>query len=326
MNLFSRMVYWKIFQIASLFFIVNFSLAQKNEIKTGVFINSLYDFNIPDQSFKVDMWVWCTYKDSSLKLKDQIEFPNTKDFNFSNDLIESKEGYQWLTFRARGEVMKKWDVSNFPFDKQQLEISLGYSGDTSAFAVEADISNSKIDPDFTIPGWNVGSVNIKSNLKKYQTSFGDPSTTEGTSVYPEFDVIIDISREGSFVALLKMITGLIIAFLISCCVFFIKPTNTDPRFGLCVGGLFTAVGNKYITDSVVPSSNTITLIDILHIIAFIYIFLIIIQSVISLMIYEKENEKSLAVSKRFDKFSFFFIFISFFLVMGFFILNAYNVG
>lgn len=318
------------FFLSVLFFGQTFSFysakAQKHDITTGVFINSLYDFNIPDHSFKVDMWVWSIYKDSSLPLKDQIEFPNTKEFEFSNDVITHKDDKQWLTFRARGEVMKDWDVSNFPFDKQKLNISLGYSQDTSVFSVAGDIKNSKIDPDFKLPGWKIDGINFKSNIKNYDTNFGDPSNASSSSQYPQFDVIIAISREGGLITLLKMITGLIIAFFISCCVFFIKPTNTDPRFGLCVGGLFTAVGNKYITDSVVPSSDTITLIDTLHIVAFFYIFLIIIQSVISLLLIEKDNENAAAISKKFDWYSFLFILLSFFIVFIVIILRAYYKG
>lgn len=298
--------------------------AQKHEVTTGAFINSLYDFNIPEESFKVDMWLWCTYKDSSLKMKEQIEFPYTKQFSFSNDVVEKKGEYEWLSMRAVGEVIKKWDNRNFPFDKQRLNLSLGYSFDTSVFQIIPDTKNSKIDPDFQLPGWNIDKISFESTLKKYQTSFGDPSMKEGNSVYPQFDIIIDISRSSGFLTLMKMITGLLIAFLISCCVFFIKPTNTDPRFGLCVGGLFTAVGNKYITDSIVPSTNSITLIDTLHIITFTYIFLIIIQSVFSLMIFERDTERAIKISKRFDWYSFLFIFISYVIVMGWFIQSALN--
>ena len=100
-------------------------------------------------------------------------------------------------------------------------------------------------------------------------------------------------------------------YTISCCVFFIKPINTDPRFGLCVGGLFTAVGNKYITDSAVPATNAMTLIDYLHLITFLCIFLIVIQSVISLMIYEKDTDASRALSKKFDRLSFLFVVLLF---------------
>jgi hypothetical protein len=191
-----------IFFTALLFLCISIETkAQKHEVTTGVFINSLYDFNIPEESFKVDMWLWCTYKDSLLKMKEQIEFPNTKEFSFSNDVVDKKGEYEWLSMRAVGEVIKNWDNKNFPFDKQRLIISLGYSFDTSIFRIIADTKNSKIDPDFQLSGWNVDKVSFESTLKKYQTSFGDPSMKDGNSVYPQFDIIIDISRSSGFLTL-----------------------------------------------------------------------------------------------------------------------------
>jgi hypothetical protein len=64
-------------------------------------------------------------------------------------------------------------------------------------------------------------------------------------------------------------------------VFFIKPFNIDPRFGLCVGGLFATIGNKYIIEGMVPSTNEVTMLDDLHNVTLVYIFLIITISVIS---------------------------------------------
>ncbi len=279
--------------------------AQKSQaVTTGVFINSLYDLDFPGESFKVDMWIWCNYMDSSIKMNEMIEFPKTKEFNFSNQVTEKRGKYQWMTMRGTGEVIKKWNVKDFPFDRQELNIALGYSFDTSTFKVEADVLNSKIDPDFILAGWNIDDVIFSRQNKTYKTSFGDPLLKDGKSVYPEFNADIFISRSNSIMTLMKLIMGLIIAFTISCCVFFIKPINTDPRFGLCVGGLFTAVGNKYITDSIVPSTNEMTLIDNLHLMTFISIFLVIIQSVISLKIMEKETDESLNFSRKFDLISF----------------------
>ena len=285
---------------------------KKSDVSTGVFVNSIYDLNFPEESFKIDMWLWYNYKDTSLKMNELIEFPNTKEYTFSNDLIVDRPPFKWLTMRANGEVIKKWKCKNFPFDKQVLNISLGYSFDTVSNKVFADVKNSKIDPDFKIDGWNIDIVKFGSSFKKYQTSFGDPLIKGGVSVYPEFNIKVFISRTGTFMTLIKLILGLFIAFIISCCVFFIKPINTDPRFGLCVGGLFTAVGNKYITDSLVPSSNEMTLIDNLHLVTFVSIFLIVIQSVISLRIYEKETLSSISFSKKFDMISFGIIVLFFF--------------
>jgi hypothetical protein len=295
---------------------------KKSKVTTGVFINSIYDLNFPEESFKIDMWLWCTYTDTSLKMNELIEFPKTKEFSFSNDVTVDRSSYKWLTMRANGEVIKKWDCKTFPFDKQILNVSLGYSFDTTTCIVVADVKNSKIDPDFKIAGWNIDKLNCNGGIKTYKTTFGDPSLKDGKSTYPEFNMDIYISRKGSMMTLLKLILGLIIAFTISCCVFFIKPINTDPRFGLCVGGLFTAVGNKYITDGLVPSTNEMTLVDNLHLITFISIFLIIIQSVISLRIYEIETEKSIVFSKKLDLYSFGIIVILFFGTMSAFVLNS----
>jgi hypothetical protein len=307
----------------ALFTVLNpFFGQKKSDVTTGVFVNSIYDLNFPEESFKIDLWLWCTYTDTTLKMNELIEFPNTKEFTFSNDVIFDRPPYKWLTMRANGEVIKKWDCSNFPFDKQTLNVALGYAFDTATCNVMADVKNSKIDPDFKLDGWNIDKVNFGGGIKTYQTNFGDPSLKDGKSIYPEFNMEIFISRTGSLMTLLKLILGLIIAFIISCCVFFIKPINTDPRFGLCVGGLFTAVGNKYITDSVVPSTNEMTLVDNLHLVTFISIFLIIIQSVISLRIFEKDTVKSISFSKRFDMYSFSIIVVLFFSTMIGLTLNA----
>ncbi|MFZ9586822.1 MAG: hypothetical protein ACO29U_04415 [Crocinitomicaceae bacterium] len=296
-------------------FFCNVLNAQKsNDVKTGVFINSIYDLDFPGESFNVDMWIWCVYKDSSLKMNEMIEFPYTKEFNFTNQVTEEKGGYQWMTMRGSGKVLKKWKVDNFPFDKQRLDFALGFSFDTSTFRVNADVANSKIDPDFKMEGWKIDQLNVSRNNKTYQTSFGDPLLKDGRSVYPEFNVSIDISRTNSMMTLMKLIMGLIIAFIISCCVFFISPVSMDPRFGLCVGGLFTAVGNKYITDSIVPSTNDLTLIDNLHLLTFVCIFLIVIQSVIAMSMVEEESQESIRKTKRFDKIS--FVFISIFFTIG----------
>lgn len=279
--------------------------AQKNQsVTTGVFINSLYDLDFPGESFKVDMWIWCNYLDSSLKMNEMIEFPKTKEFNFSNQVTEKRGKYQWMTMRGTGEVIKKWNIKDFPFDRQELNIALGYSFDTSTFKVEADVLNSKIDPDFKLAGWNIDNVIFSRQNKTYETSFGDPLLKNGKSVYPEFNADIYISRSNSMMTLLKLIMGLIIAFIISCCIFFIKPRYIDARLGLCVGGLFTAVGNKYITDSIVPSTNELTLVDNLHLLTFFCIFLIVIHSVVSLNIIEKQTEDSVPFSRKIDLISF----------------------
>ncbi len=81
-----------------------------------------------------------------------------------------------------------------------------------------------------------------------------------------------------------------IAFLIAMVSFAPHPSELEPRFGLPVGGLFAAVGNKYIIDSILPESTTFTLVDSLHAITFFTIFAILVISAICLKLIDKGKE------------------------------------
>jgi hypothetical protein len=65
-----------------------------------------------------------------------------------------------------------------------------------------------------------------------------------------------------------------------------------------VGGLFAAVGNKYIIDSLLPESSTFTLVDTLHTLTFFAIFSILLVSAICLRLYDGgKKEQCVQVNK-----------------------------
>jgi L-asparagine transporter-like permease len=96
----------------------------------------------------------------------------------------------------------------------------------------------------------------------------------------------------------KIFLGMYIAFLIAVISFIIRPDNIEPRFGLPVGGLFAAVGNKYIIDSLLPETTSFTLVDSLHSITFLFIFFTISISAISLIFINKGKPEQ---ARNFDK-------------------------
>jgi len=91
----------------------------------------------------------------------------------------------------------------------------------------------------------------------------------------------DIHREATGL-FAKIFIGMYIAFLISGLSFLSDPGELEPRFGLPVGGLFAAVGNKYIIDSLLPESSSFSLVDTLHTLTFFGIFSILAVSAIAL--------------------------------------------
>jgi len=278
--------------------------AQKDTCKVGIYINSLYDFKLDDKSFMADFWMWMNYKDDSLQLENAIEMPDSKSADFNHYSLEKKGDWNWATQKCRAQLMHQWDVSKFPFDRQVLRIEIeDAQHDTSQLVYAADEVNSKIDTAFNSSEWCIEQFSLKGGVKTYETTYGNPSLS-GKSSYPRVVAEITIRRNNSWVKLMKMLTGAYVAFLISCLVFFISSENQDSRFGLCVGGVFAVIGNKYIVESIVPSTTTTTLMDSVHNLTLVSILLIGVVITISLMLYESGDERKKRLSIRLDRAAF----------------------
>lgn len=294
--------------------------AQKDTVTIGAYVNSLYDLNLTENSYKTEFWLWMKYNATTKidSIQNQIEFINAKSSPHIQAASTNRKGaLNWYGAKYIGEFQKNWDVTSFPFDKQKLKITIE-SGEynTNKIFFKCDDINSKLNQSFkkNLKEWEITDSKFYVDNTNYNTTFGDPDLKMNSS-YPSFNFEINIIRKDPYLALFKLITGLLVAFIISCCVFFIKPVNVDPRFGLSVGGLFAAIGNKYIVEGKVPSTNQITLLDNIHNLTFIYILLITILSVVSLHYYEMNTEKSKRKSRLIDSISFISIFLSYFIFL-----------
>jgi hypothetical protein len=277
--------------------------AQPDTVKIGAFINDIYDINLAEKSFSTQFWVWFNYTNPELKPLETLEIPNAKTVDYSLDFVEKKDGILWASKKAHAVIKKDWDIRRFPFDEQRLTIELEESNlDIESIVYVADSANTRLDEKLAISNWVIEHFEITSGGKKYATTYGDPTLSD-SSAYPNAVLTLFIKRQ-SWGLFFSLFTGMYVAFFISALVFFIDAIDLDPRFGLSVGGLFAAVGNKYIVDSILPQSTTFTLVDKLHILTYLFMLLCIVLSVISLRIWKNGHEKR---STRFDRWSYFLI-------------------
>lgn len=302
-----------------LLFISVFTYSTTDTCKVGIYFNSLTDFNISNQSFSADFWMWFNYTNDSLQFNDAVEITNSKASSFSNFAKTKKEGVNWDMMKFNAVVFKEWDVTSFPFDKQKLTLHIDHTiYDTKKLMFITDEGNSAIDSNLVLSSWKIDSLAFYVSNQTYNTTFGDP-VIKGSSTYPSVTADIFLTRENSWNTLFKMLTGVYVAFSIVLLAFFVKPSD---RLGLCVGGLFAAVGNKYIIESVVPSTVSNTLFDNIHNITFIAIFVILVVAVISFKWNETEKPEYLAKAKKLDRLSFYSVTITYFILNTFLILQA----
>jgi hypothetical protein len=319
------MSHWKTI-LLSLFLLCSGDIYSQNTkvdtVNIGAYISSLHNFDIGGNTINADIHLWCLYNDSNYNFEKEIEFINCDEYSLNGTSIDKLENKDWFYTKALIKSRQKFSTKSYPFDRQNLVFSIESSEYTiNDFVFKPDINGSKLDSMVykQFDDWTINSVSFTSSSTQYNTSFGDPTASNSSS--PRFDIAITISRTSSWLILFKLITGIIVAFLISSCVFWIKPINTDPRFGLCVGGLFAAIGNKYIVENIIPSTNEITLLDYLHNITFIFIFLIIIVSVISLRLFEQDNDRLKNISEKIDYISFFSIIVLYAAFMSYYIVK-----
>jgi len=216
-----------------------------------------------------------------------------------------------------------WKITNFPFDRQKLRLSFENSQyDSRSLVFDIDTLGNHYDPRFTLRGWKIDSFDISSGKKMYETTFGDESLSKPHVEYSSYKVKIGIKRDAGEL-FWKMFLGMYVAFLIAYICFYIHADNIDSRFGLSVGSLFAAIGNKYIIDSSLPESNSLTLVDTLHGITLLFIFLIVAASAYALRLVKKDK---LSSANRFDMIAA-QVLLALYIIINFYcIYNAINGG
>jgi hypothetical protein len=287
----------------------------RDTVRIGIFFESIYDIDFANYSYNTNFWMWSVVKgdingdglindDDSVASMDRIksiELSNAKEYKYSHQTtsrVQVKGGtYWWAQQFCNASLYQKWRLDNYPFDKQNIRLKFESSlYDISQVIMLNEQDSLTFKKDINLIGWTISESKIRSRTVQYNTDFGDPNG-QGTSAYSRVTFIIQLQRIDATGFFTKLCLGAFIAFLVSLLVFFIGPSNIDPRFGLGIGALFAVVANKYVVDSSIPDSATNCLVDKIHEITFVYILVSLICSAISLHLFELEKDLH---RKRFD--------------------------
>jgi hypothetical protein len=280
------------------FFTPSFAQQEKPDtVKVGLYITSIHDIDFKQKEYAVNFWLWLQYKNKDFDFLQNLEVPMAKAIERSFSTADSSGDEIYIQMKLQCVMKDSWKISNFPFDRQTLRISIENSQfDSQSLVFVPDTVGNHFDPRFTLNGWTIDSCIVTTGIKKYETAFGDEEAIKPHTEYSAFRVRLGIKRDASGL-FWKMFLGMYIAFLIAYVCFYIHADGMDSRFGLSVGSLFAVIGNKYIIDSSLPESTSFTLVDTLHGITLFFIFTIITATAYSLLLVKKNKVKQ---AYRFD--------------------------
>ncbi|MEG3916863.1 hypothetical protein Q5691_21575 [Microcoleus sp. w1-18aA5] len=261
----------------------------------GVYLTSLRDFKPAEKSFSANFWVWsvCPFETpkplESLKVVSSNEVnKNYSSFSRSenlSDTFKASKNVFWSEEEISTTLYYNWDTKNYPFDRHVLKITLEETQlDASTFVHAPDFAGTGYQKDMDLEDWKIIDFKIAQENFPYRTSFGSPGIKRELNSRSRLIISITINRE-SKVSFFKLVMGVYAAVALSIMALLLD----EDIMGILVGNLFAVIVNLQAATSDLGSSNSVTLIDFIHIIAIIYIFITAIVLVYTRFLSEAEQ-------------------------------------
>ena len=306
----------------------NISRYTPRVVTVSASLQRITDIDIVKREYKLELWLKFEAKsEDSCALSDldkQIAIKEAKDIeidiipNWQTSIAKCDTTFKpksrkiTKTLRIRCTMIQNWNVSGYPFDRQTLNISI-YNPQRALRWFKLEPKDSLLyyyEPllikDTLIEienGW-VFSKN-SARVDSLKTLLEDPFKdnyydTKEIKQYSTIHYILLMERVNKWSLFIKLLVGMYVAFFVAFIAMFIKMDHTEVRFSLPVGGLFAAIANKYIMESILPQSPDFSLADWLHSVTIIFILLITAYSAWHLHKIKKEPALSMDSYRRFD--------------------------
>lgn len=280
-------------------------------VNVGIYLDGVETFSIKDSYWSPTFYIWFRWKgDPSLE-------PG-KNFRLVDGKIEKKdiqtsyvspEGERYELYKVVARVTKFFNTTRVPLDDHMLNIYIEDSShDVRRMRYVAD-PQSDISSRVKVSGYNITSHRAVVKPHTYKTSYGDPRLEQGhRTTFSEYNYGVTLKRNGLGVYM-KLFIGLYAGVLLTFCSFFIRPSETAPRYAFPSASYFGVVGNAYMAHSLLPSSGHFGLADLVTAIGLFTITFCVIASLISVYYYLRKKEEDF--SRQLDKVSLRYIAVGF---------------
>lgn len=261
--------------------------AEPIKIMIGTYPMVLQKFNYAENTFDINFYLWTITQDSLYNPGKSLEISNAIKYEIKNQTSgKNYDGSTFTTMHVYSTNYHLWDITNFPFDRQLLTVEIEDARDIDEIIFSPDLKGTNLPPDFKIPGWVLKNFYVASSKQTYESNLG--SYENPRSVYSRFTIYFDIKRQGSRL-FINYYIGFIISFLLSVIIFAMRPDRIDSRINLSLGSIFPAVGNKYIIDNLLPTTNEFTLSDSIQLIVFCMVVTAIVVTVVTCKLADHHN-------------------------------------
>lgn len=278
--------------------------ARQVDVLVGGSINRIGEFALRESAMTADFNLWFRWNSDAVKPGEGFRIVNGQILEKEN--VESsrigKERY--VEYHLVARMTEDFDASRFPFGENGFYILVeDNSKGAEPLRYVADRQGSGIRPEAVPRGLNLvgflADTRIGGIHRSGRVIPGPLNKIKGAR--SQFILAMLVVPDGIGLYQ-KFFQALFASVAVALIALYIKPIHVDCRFGLPVGGFFAAVGNNIFVGTLLPNADRLTLSDMVNATGLFTIFLILVQSVISLHIYDTMGSERL--SRSFDRVSF----------------------
>ena len=274
---------------------------EPTEVRMSIFVIDVDSIDTVDQSFQANVFFLCRWNDPRLAHhgKEEISRPLTEVWNPRIQFINQQR--VWSTFPEMVEISPEGEVSyrqrvwgsfsqplslrNFPFDKQDFNISLYTSGyNTEEIKLVQDpATNSGIAPSFSVADWTVFSR--EAGPQVFMPGLGEEDRASF--------VLTFMAKRQSGYFVVKVILPLIFIVAMSWVVFWIDPAQAGSQINLAMTAMLTLIAYRFATGLLLPKFSYLTRLDYFILYSTILVFASLVE-VVATSTLAKHNRLKLA--------------------------------
>lgn len=204
-----------------------------------------------------------------------------------------------LTYKSKSvyKIKNKFNLQNFPFDKQTLRIFLRQdenSIDEDRFLVSSYIMRKAEEfKDLnSIQGWNI--TNVERNYKIYNHLLKE-------EYFDGFELVFEIERKSRYYVF-KIIMPIILILIVCWSAVWIKPKDLESKLTITIVCLLSLIAYNFVIDEDLPKLEYLTVMDNIILISYIYATIPTFLSIITNNFINTKNTKIIAFNNITKKF------------------------
>jgi hypothetical protein len=248
------------------------------EVLTGIRLVNVEKVDLASNTYRLDFYLWFSWTPGEINMT-QVQAFEFLNGSPSKDVVFATEAEGFLEYRVKGDFVKTFDFSRYPFESHALVVTIEHKNMNSTALVYTVDKDSSLDSGVNVVGWDL--LSFDTYVVEHEFS--------GNS-FSNFVFDLRVGRP-FFSSLVKNVLPITVIVVISLLTFFMAPQNFGQRIGLAVSTLMAASAFHLSLLSGLPPTGYLTLADRMMLIVYIiFLFNLAVSVYIMRLVDAKRND------------------------------------